>query len=143
MESCNKLCSYYPRKDMFSWKVAGIYMYPCRHAMAFFRKWKDMSFPDILQEHVHDYYGSKSMQQIYGYNIFPVVKIRSGMMEKPIHQHWGCGNLDDPKVNESAIIVNFLILINPQLHALSVERGDIIKGCAQMLWHDPRLSYCR
>ena len=28
----------------------------------------------ILKEHVHDYYQNKSMQQIYGYNIFPVVQ---------------------------------------------------------------------
>ena len=42
--------------------------------MAYFRKLEDMSFPDILQEHVHDYYGNKSMQQIYGYNIFPIVQ---------------------------------------------------------------------
>ena len=33
-----------------------------------------MLFPDILQQHVHDYYRNKSMQQIYGYNIFPVVQ---------------------------------------------------------------------
>ena len=33
--------------------------------------------------------------------------------------------------------------MNPQLSALSVEREDIIKGHAQMLWHDPSLSYCR
>ena len=49
------------------------YKYPCRRAMTYFRKWVDMSFPDILQQHVHDYYRNKSMQQIYGYNIFPVV----------------------------------------------------------------------
>ena len=48
--------------------------YPCRHAVAYFRKWEDMSFPDIFQEHVHDYYRNKSMKQIYGYNIFPVLQ---------------------------------------------------------------------
>ena len=31
-----------------------------------------MLFPDILQQHVHEY--NKSMQQIYEYNIFPVVQ---------------------------------------------------------------------
>ena len=50
------------------------YKYPCRHAMAYFRKWEDMSFPDILQVHVHDYYKNKSMQQKYGCHIFPVVQ---------------------------------------------------------------------
>ena len=65
------------------------------------------------------------------------------MMEKQINQHWGHGNLDDPKQNESTIIAVFSILMNPQLSALSVEREDIIKGHVQMLWHDPSLSYCR
>ena len=41
------------------------YEYPCRHAVAYFRKWAYMSFPDILQQHVHDYCRNKSMQQIY------------------------------------------------------------------------------
>ena len=50
------------------------YKYPCRNSMAYFRKWEDMSFLDILQQHVHDYYRNKSMQQIYGYNIFPLVQ---------------------------------------------------------------------
>ena len=90
--------------------------------MAYFWKWQNMSFPDILQDHVHDYYWNKCMQQI-----------RSDMMEKPIHQHWGCSNLDYPKLNKSAIIAGFLILMNSQLSALSVEREDIIKGHAQML----------
>ena len=49
------------------------YKYPCRHAMAYFRECEDMSFPDIIQVHVHDYYENKSMQQIYAHNIFPVV----------------------------------------------------------------------
>ena len=50
------------------------FKYPCRHAMAYLRKWEDMSFPDILDQHVHDYYKNKSMQQIYEYNVFPVVQ---------------------------------------------------------------------
>ena len=40
------------------------YKYPCRHAVAYFRKWEDMPFPDICQEHVHDYYRNKSMTDI-------------------------------------------------------------------------------
>ena len=50
------------------------YKYPSRHAVAYFRKWEDMSFPDILQQHVHDYYRNKSMHQIYEHTIFPVVQ---------------------------------------------------------------------
>ena len=50
------------------------YKYPYIHAMDYFRKWEDMSFPDILQEHVHDYFRNKSIQQIYGHNIFPIVQ---------------------------------------------------------------------
>ena len=54
-------------------------------------------------------------------------------MAKPIHQCWEYGSQDDPKVNKSAIIAIFSILMNPQLSALSVEKEDIIKGHAQML----------
>ena len=36
------------------------YKYPCRHAIPYFRKWEDMSFPDILQQHVHEYYRNKA-----------------------------------------------------------------------------------
>ena len=31
------------------------YKYPWRHAIAYIRKWEDMSFPDILKQHMHDY----------------------------------------------------------------------------------------
>ena len=48
--------------------------YPCNHAVAYLRKWEDMSFPAILDQHVHDYYKNKSMQQTYEYNVFPVVQ---------------------------------------------------------------------
>ena len=54
-------------------------------------------------------------------------------MVKPIHQHWEYSSQDDPKQNESTIVANFLILMNPQLSALSVEKEDIIEGHAQML----------
>ena len=37
------------------------YKYPCRHAMAYFRKWEEIMFPDILQMLMHDYYKNKSM----------------------------------------------------------------------------------
>ena len=65
------------------------YEYPCSHAVTYLRIWEDMSFPDILQQHVHDYHRNKSMQQIYGYNTFLLQKIRSDMMKKQSHQHWG------------------------------------------------------
>ena len=52
---------------------------------------------------------------------------------KPIHQHWEHSSQDDPKLVESTIIAVFLILMNPQLSAVSVEREDIIEGHAQML----------
>ena len=70
------------------------------------------------------------MQQIYGYNIFQLYKIRSDMMEKQIHQHWGQGNLDNPKQNVSRSLPISSILMNPQLSALSVERLDIIEAHA-------------
>ena len=43
----------------------------------------------------------------------------------------------------SARIAISLILTNPQLSALSVEREDIVEGHAQVLWHDPSLSHCK
>ena len=110
------------------------YKYPGRHAISYFKKWEDMSFPDILQKHVHDYYRNKSMHHIYGYSIFPVVQdqIRyNGETNPP--KFWGSGNLDNPKLNKSAIISIFLIWMNPQSSALCVEREDIIEGHAQML----------
>ena len=63
-------------------------------------------------------------------------------MVKPIHQHLEYGNQDDPKLNESMIVAISSILMNPQLRALSVEREDIIKEHAPMLWYDPTPSYC-
>ena len=120
------------------------YKYPCSHAVVYFRRWEDMSFLDIIQQHVHDYYRNKSMQQrIWIQHFFQLYKIRSDMMEKQIHQHWGQGNLDDPEQNISGSIAISLILMNLQLSALSVERLDIIGGLAQMLWHDLSLSYCK
>ena len=124
---------------MFLWKVAGR-KYPSRHAVAYFRRWEDMSFLDFLQQHVHDYYINKSMQQIHGHNIFPVVQdqIRYGGETNPDAATW----TTQPKTNPQSLLF-FSILMNPQLSALSVEREDIIKRHAQMMWHDPSLSYCR
>ena len=97
-----KICSY------GRWQE---YKYPCRHSVASFRKWEDMSFPDILQQHVHDYNRNKSMQQIYGFNIFPVVQdqIRNDGETNPPTL-----GMQQPKLNESAIIAIFSILMNPQ-----------------------------
>ena len=61
------------------------YKYACRHAVAYFRKWEDMSFLDILQQHVNECHRNQSMQQIYEYNILPVVqdKIRHDRETNP------------------------------------------------------------
>ena len=47
------------------------YNYPCSHAMAYFCKWEELSFPQFLKDHVHPYYNYKRMQQIFKNNIFP------------------------------------------------------------------------
>ena len=130
------------KKDMFLWKVEE-YKYPCRHAMAYFRIWEDMSFPGILQQHVHDYYRTKEWNRYMDTTFSQLYKIRSDMMETHIHQHWGHGNLDDPKQNNNTSIAISSIMMSPQLSALSVEREDVIEGHAQMLWHDLSLSYCK
>ena len=73
------------------------------------------------------------MQQIYGCNVFPVVydQIRYyGETNPPTLGIWLPGQ---PKTRKSAIRSNFLILMNPQSSALSVEREDMIKGHVQML----------
>ena len=93
-----------------------------------------MSFLDILQQHVHEYYRNKSMQQIYMNITFSqFYKIRSDMMEIPIHQCWGQDNLDDQKQNITGSIAISLTQTNLQLSVLSVEKQDIIIGHAQML----------
>ena len=78
------------------------FKYPCRHDVAYFRKWEHVSFPDILDQHVHDYYKNKSMQQIYECNVFPVVQdqIRYNGETNP-HQLWQ-DNLVIPKQNISS-----------------------------------------
>ena len=109
------------------------YKYPCRHAMAYFWKWQDVSFPDILQDHVHDYYWNKSMQQIYGYNIFPVVQdqIRyDGETNPPTL------GMQQPGLPKTKQICNHSWFLDPDefpIKCLSVEREDIIEGHAQML----------
>ena len=50
------------------------YKYPCPHAMAYFQKWEELSFPRILQHLVHSWYWYKSLHEIYENNIFPVVQ---------------------------------------------------------------------
>ena len=47
---------------------------PCQHAMIYFWKWEAMSFPRILQLHVHDYYRYKSLQELYENDIFPIIQ---------------------------------------------------------------------
>ena len=81
-----------------------------------------VSFPDLLQERVHGYYRNKCMQQIYGNNIFPIVQDQIRYDGETIIQCWEYSSQDDPKLNKSAFVAIFLILMNPQLSALSVER---------------------
>ena len=90
------------------------YKYPCRHSIAYFRKWEDVSFPDILQQHVHDYYRNKSMEQIYEHSIFPVVQDQIRYDGQTHPQCWGQDNLDDQKQNDSRNIAVSLIQMNLQ-----------------------------
>ena len=65
--------------------------------MAYFRKWEDMSFPDILQQDVHDYYWNKIIQQIYEHNIFPIVQDQIRYERESNPPYWGQGKLDELK----------------------------------------------
>ena len=48
--------------------------------------------------------GTKAYNRYMDTRFFQLYKIRSDMMEKQIHQHWGQGNLDDPKQNVSGSV---------------------------------------
>ena len=63
-----------------------------------------MSFLGILQQHVHDYYRNKSIQQIYGYKILPVVQDQIEYDGETNPPTLGQGNLDDPKQNVSGSV---------------------------------------
>ena len=59
--------------------------------------------------------GTKACNRYIDRTFSQLYKFRSDMMEKQIHQHWGQGNLDDPKQNISSGIAISSILMNPQL----------------------------
>ena len=114
------------------------FKFPCRHAVAYLRKWEDMSFPAILDQHVHDYYKNKSMQQIYEYNVFPVVQdqIRyNGETNSPsvVARQW---IIRKQNISRSRVISS--TQKSPQSSSLSVEREDIIVEHVPMCHCDVR-----
>ena len=114
------------------------FKHPCRHAMAYFRKWEDMSFPGILDQHVHDYYKNKSMQQIYEYNVFPVVQDQTrynGETNPPMVVARQPGS---PKTKCLWKQNHFINPESPQSSVFSVEREDIIIGHVPMCHCDVR-----
>ena len=48
--------------------------YPCCHAIAYLHKWKNLTFPDILNNHVDQYYKMIHMKGIYKYNMNFVIQ---------------------------------------------------------------------
>ena len=62
-------------KPELQWCSCGIWqdvLYPCRHACAIFRKWKEKDFGYILRNLVHPYYKFEYVQEMYKNNIFPM-----------------------------------------------------------------------
>lgn len=59
--------------------------YPCRHAVAYFRKWMEKDLRWILDNKVHYYFKYKSLHLLYENNIFPVIldNIRYDGKSKP------------------------------------------------------------
>ena len=55
--------------------------YLCHHATAYLCKQRNLTFSEILTNHVHQYYKMISMKEIYKYNMNPVAGILSGLME--------------------------------------------------------------
>ena len=70
------------------------YRYPCVHACAYFRMWKDCELEDVLQSEVDDYYSFSTLHGLYERNIVPVVMdsiIFDGKTKPPraLHQTTG------------------------------------------------------
>ena len=97
-----------------------------------------MSFPDILDQHVHDYYKNKSMQQIYEYNVFSVVQDQIRHIGETNPPTVVARQLGHQKQNVSGSGVISSTQKSPQSSALSVEREDIIIECVPMCHHDVR-----
>ena len=47
--------------------------YPCRHGMAYFRKWEEREFKWILDNKVHFFYKYECLQALYKPNLVPVI----------------------------------------------------------------------
>ena len=77
---------------MFLWKVAGIQV-SLQACHGLLQEMGRYVIPRYSPGNVHDYYRNKSMQQIYGYNIFPEVQdqIRYDGKTNP-HQCWEYGS---------------------------------------------------
>lgn len=61
-------------KPELEWCSCGVWqdvLYPCRHACAVYRKWKEKEFTYILQHLVHPYYTFDFVQKMYKNNIYP------------------------------------------------------------------------
>ena len=117
------------------------YKCPCRHAVAYFRNGMichSWIFSNNMSMNIS---GTKSCNRYMNIAFSQLYKIRSDMMDKPIHQHWGQDNLDNQKQNDSRNVVISLTQRNLQLSVLSVEKQDIIVGHAPMLHHDVSLSH--
>ena len=59
--------------------------YPCRHAVAYFRRWMEQDMSWILEKKVNYYYKFRSLHDLYKKNIFPVIldEIRYDKKSKP------------------------------------------------------------
>ena len=59
--------------------------FPCRHGIAYYRLWEELSLQTIEDEHVHYYYRYKALQKLYEPNICPVSSdtIRFDEVTKP------------------------------------------------------------
>ena len=62
-------------KPDLQWCSCGVwqdFLYPCRHAYAVFRKWKEKEFMYVLMNLVHPYYTFEFVQSSFTNNIYPV-----------------------------------------------------------------------
>ena len=62
-------------KPDLQWCSCGVwqdFLYPCRHACAVFRKWKEKDFTYVIGNLVHPYYSFEFVQNTFRSNVFPV-----------------------------------------------------------------------
>ena len=69
------------------------YLYPCRHALAYFRLGEEKTFQWILENEVSDLWRYKTLKQLYGPNLFPVVmsSVRGDGVTQPPRVRRGAG----------------------------------------------------